>query len=72
MAAWGPGIEWHERDVVVPAVRRWLEAQGWTTEAEKAYIDVVAHRGSETIYAEVKAGRRGAQGRDWTHSTVSC
>src|SRR5829696_4533461 len=42
---WGPEIEWHERDVVVPAFRRWLEAQGWTTEAEKGYIDVVAHRG---------------------------
>jgi hypothetical protein len=55
MAAWGPEIEWHERDVVVPAFRRWLEAQGWTTEAEKGYIDVVAHRGNETIYAEVKA-----------------
>src|SRR3954467_24214 len=62
MAAWGPEIEWHERDVVVPAFRRWLEAQGWTTEAEKGYIDVVAHRGSETIYAEVKGPTNGRPG----------
>ena len=62
MAAWGPEIEWHERDVVVPTFRRWLEAQGWTTEAEKGYIDVVAHRGSETIYAEVKGRTKGRPG----------
>src|SRR4051794_3621345 len=62
MAAWGPEIEWHERDVVVPAFRRWLEAQGWTTEAERGYIDVVARRGNETIYAEVKGRTRGRPG----------
>jgi hypothetical protein len=62
MAAWGPEIEWHERDVVVPAFRRWLEAQGWTTEAEKGYIDVVARRGGETIYAEVKGRTKGRPG----------
>ena len=62
MAAWGPEIEWHERDVVVPAFRRWLEAQGWTTEAEKGYIDVVARRGNETIYAEVKGRTKGRPG----------
>src|SRR3954462_10907785 len=57
MAFWGPGVEWHERDVVVPAFRRWLEAQGWETETETGFVDLVAHRGNETIYAEVK-GRR--------------
>jgi hypothetical protein len=62
MAAWGPEIKWHERDVVVPAFRRWLKAQGWTTETEKGYIDVVAHRGGETIYAEVKGRTKGRPG----------
>jgi hypothetical protein len=51
---WGPEVEWHERDVVVPAFRLWLEAQGWETETETEFVDVVAHRGNETIYAEVK------------------
>ena len=54
MAFWGREIEWHERDVVVPAFRQWLEAQGWETETETEFVDVVAHRGNETIYAEVK------------------
>jgi pimeloyl-ACP methyl ester carboxylesterase len=54
MAFWGPEVEWHERDVVVPAFRQWLEAQGWVTETETEFVDVVAHRGNETIYAEVK------------------
>ena len=51
MAYWPPEVEWHERDVVVPAFQRWLEAQGWETEAETDFVDVVAHRGNETIYA---------------------
>src|SRR5918995_6693752 len=54
MAFWGPEVEWHERDVVVPAFRHWLEAQGWETETEAEFVDVVAHRRNETIYAEVK------------------
>jgi Holliday junction resolvase-like predicted endonuclease len=54
MANWGPEVEWHERDVVVPAFQRWLEAQGWETETETEFVDVVAHRGNETIIAEVK------------------
>jgi hypothetical protein len=54
MAFWGPEVEWHERDVVVPAFRQWLEAQGWETETETEFVDVVAHRGNETIYAEAK------------------
>src|SRR3954452_19626662 len=54
MAFWGSEIEWHERDVVVPAFRRWLETHGWETETEAGFVDVVAHRGDETIYAEVK------------------
>ena len=54
MAYWPSEVEWHERDVVVPAFRMWLEAQGWETEIETNHVDVVAHRGNETIYAEVK------------------
>jgi hypothetical protein len=53
MAFWPPEVEWHERDVVV-AFRRWLEKQGWGTETEIGFVDVVAHRGNETIDAEVK------------------
>ena len=53
MAFWPPEIEWHEREVVA-AFRKWLEAQGWETETETEFVDVVAHRGNETIYAEVK------------------
>jgi Holliday junction resolvase-like predicted endonuclease len=62
MAAWGLDRPWHERDVVVPAFCRWLEAQGWTTETEKGHIDVVAHRGGETICAEVKGRTKGRPG----------
>src|SRR5215213_4721376 len=54
MANWPAHVKWHERDVVVPGFRRWLEAQGWQTETEAEFVDVVAHRGNETIYAEVK------------------
>jgi hypothetical protein len=53
-AFWPPEVEWHERDVVVPAFRHWLEAQGWETQTEAEFVDVAAHRGNETIYAEVK------------------
>ena len=54
MAFWPAEVKWHERDVVVPAFRRWLETQGWKTETEAEFVDVVAHRGNETLYAEVK------------------
>jgi|GEM_PF-896062 hypothetical protein len=54
MASWGPEVPWHERDVVVPAFRKWLEDRGWETETETEFVDVVARRGNETIYAEVK------------------
>ncbi len=62
MAFWGPEVEWHERDVVVPAFRQWLEAQGWETETETEFVDVVAHRGNETIYAEVKGQTKSRPG----------
>src|SRR5918995_943564 len=54
MANWPPEVPWHERDVVVPAFLRWLEAEGWETETETEFVDIVARRGNETIYAEVK------------------
>ena len=62
MAFWPAGVKWHERDVVVPAFRRWLEADGWETETETKFVDVVARRGNETIYAEVKGRTKGSPG----------
>src|SRR3954467_10790066 len=62
MAFWGPEVEWHERDVVVPAFCRRLEAQGWETQVETEFVDVVAHRGNETIYAEVKGRTKSRPG----------
>jgi hypothetical protein len=62
VAGWGPEVEWHERDVVVPAFREWLHAQGWETETEAEFVDVVARRGNETIYAEVKGQTKSRPG----------
>ena len=62
MAFWPAEVEWHERDVVVPAFRRWLETQGWKTETETGFVDVVAYRGNETIYAEVKGRTKSRPG----------
>jgi hypothetical protein len=62
MAFWPPEVEWHERDVVVPAFRRWLEAEGWETQTETGFVDVVARRGDETIYAEVKGRTKSRPG----------
>ena len=62
MAFWPAEVEWHERDVVVPAFRRWLEAQGWETEIETGWVDVLARRGDETIYAEVKGRTKSRPG----------
>jgi hypothetical protein len=62
VAFWPPEVEWHERDVVVPAFRRWLETQGRETETETGFVDVVAHRGTETIYAEVKGRTKSRPG----------
>jgi hypothetical protein len=63
MANWPSSRRWHERDVVIPAFRDWLEAQGWQTETEIEHIDVVARRGNETIYAEVKGRTKSPPGR---------
>jgi hypothetical protein len=62
MANWPAHVKWHERDVVVPGFRKWLEAQGWETETETEFVDVVARRGNETIYAEVKGRTKSRPG----------
>jgi hypothetical protein len=44
-----------DEDRVVRAFCLWLTSEGWTTvETEKDFIDVVAERGDEKLYAEVK------------------
>ncbi len=62
MASWGAEVEWHERDVVVPAFQRWLEAQGWEVKTEHEFVDLVARRGNETIYAEAKGRTKSRPG----------
>ena len=62
MSSWGPEVEWHERDVIAPAFRAWLEADGWKTETETEFVDVVARRGNETIYAEAKGRTKSRPG----------
>jgi hypothetical protein len=62
MANWPLDREWHERDVVVPAFCRWLIAEGWETETEAGYVDVVARKGDDTIYAEVKGRTKARPG----------
>lgn len=48
---------------VASAFGDYLEAQGWSVRYEVDYCDVVATRGSETIYAEAK-GLTAAVGLD--------
>ncbi len=43
---------------VVDAFCAYLKAHGWDVDTEVKWVDVVARRGDETIYAEVK-GRAG-------------
>jgi len=62
MANWPPEVAWHERDVVVPLFQLWLQAHGWETETETAFVDLVAHRGNETIYAEAKGRTKSRPG----------
>jgi hypothetical protein len=61
MAFWPAEVEWHERDVV-EAFRHWLESQGWETETEIDFVDVVARRGDERLYAEVKGRTKNRPG----------
>jgi hypothetical protein len=48
---------------VVDAFCAWLENQGWATEQEVAYVDVLASRGDKRLYAEAK-GRTASPGLD--------
>lgn len=48
---------------VLDAFCEWLLKTGWTVERESSFIDVVAQRGNECIYAEAK-GQTEAIGTD--------
>ena len=48
---------------VVNAFCDWLIQNGWTISREKDFVDVVAYRGDEKLYAEAK-GRTKAIGLD--------
>jgi hypothetical protein len=63
MADWHPDqkANWDEHRVV-QAFCRWLEERGWTTEIEVDHIDVVATRGQEILFAEVKGNTRSRPG----------
>ncbi|MDP9223028.1 MAG: hypothetical protein M3P18_04090, partial [Actinomycetota bacterium] len=63
MADWHPDqkANWDEHRVV-QAFCRWLQEQGWTTEIEVDHVDVVARRGEETLFAEVKGNTKARPG----------
>lgn len=48
---------------IVDAFCAWLEAQGWTIQREVDFVDVLAERDGQKIYAEAK-GRTTAPGLD--------
>lgn len=48
---------------VVDAFCTWLEDQGWATEREQNFVDVISTRDGATIYAEAK-GRTASPGLD--------
>lgn len=48
---------------MIEAFTAWLANDGWTVEREVGFCDVVAHRGTTTLYAEAK-GRTSAIGLD--------
>jgi hypothetical protein len=59
MADWHPDqkADWDEYRVV-QIFCRWLEGQGWSTEIEVDHVDVVARRGDEVLFAEVKGNTK--------------
>lgn len=64
MSGWGPEKKamWDEYRVV-RAFCAWLETEGWSNvEIEKDYIDVIAERGEERLYAEVKGSTKSRPG----------
>jgi hypothetical protein len=48
---------------IVDAFAEWLESEGWTVKREVKFIDVLAERGEERLYAEAK-GRTTSIGLD--------
>jgi hypothetical protein len=48
---------------VVAAFAKWLQARGWTVQAEVDFADVVAQRQATVLYGEAK-GRTAAMGLD--------
>lgn len=48
---------------VVAAFRQWLESDGWATELEVEFVDILATRGDERMYVEAK-GRTSSPGLD--------
>jgi len=48
---------------VIEAFCAWLQSQGWSTECEVKFVDVLARRAGVTMYAEAK-GRTAALGLD--------
>ena len=52
-----------DEERVVQAFCAWLRSQGWAVEREMSYVDVVARRGEDRLYAEAK-GRTAAIGLD--------
>lgn len=56
------GVRGDEERVIV-AFCAWLKEHGWAVEREVAFVDVVATRDTETLYAEAK-GRTSSPGLD--------
>ena len=63
MADWHPDqkANWDEYRVV-QLFRRWLEREGWSTRIEVDHVDVVAKRGDEILFAEVKGTTKSRPG----------
>lgn len=58
-----PSLVFGDEARVVDAFCAWLERDGWTVRREVKFVDVVAQRGEEYLYAEAK-GRTAAIGLD--------
>lgn len=52
-----------DEDRIILAFCRWLESEGWMTEREVAFVDVLATRGGDRMYVEAK-GRTASPGLD--------
>ena len=52
-----------DEERVIDIFCRWLESRGWTIKREVDFIDILAERGAERLYAEAK-GRTSVIGLD--------